>query len=481
MVTEKRQTWADLTAMLPPAVSREEIDGAWQEAVASIAGKIIVLDDDPTGVQTVHGIPVYTSWEPEILRQVFNDPCKLIYILTNSRALTAEQTEVLHRQIARELLKISREQNIPFQLISRGDSTLRGHYPLETQVIYEEYQKAGIPVDGEIIAPFFLEGGRYTYADVHYVKEGDMLVPAGQTEFAKDGTFGYKSSDLKEWVEEKTEGRFPAGRVQSVSLEDLRHRNLDRISEPLLGLKNFNKLVLNAFDYTDLKIFSISLAQALAQGKRYLYRTAAPFVQVMGGIIPKPILTKETLYPAGRNPQPGLIVAGSYVQKTTRQLEKLLASPDLTGVEWDVSKAQDDEGLEKEVARVIKETEAAFQAGRNVCIYTSREYLWRDPLHQKSESNLIFSNRVSLGLVRVIQGLSSRPGFLVAKGGVTSSDVGVRALKVKRAMVMGQILPGVPVWHLGPESLFPGAPYVIFPGNVGTEDSLKAVYEVLKI
>lgn len=480
MVMEQKQNWAELTAALPPAVIREEIDPSWREAVDSIAGKIIVLDDDPTGVQTVHSIPVYTSWEPEILRQVFSDPCKLIYILTNSRSLTAQKTETLHRQIARDLLEISREQDVPFMLISRSDSTLRGHYPLETQVIYEEYQKAGIQIDGEIIAPFFLEGGRYTYEDIHYVKEGDVLTPAGQTEFAKDGTFGYQASNLKVWVEEKTRGRFPAGQVQSVTLADLRSQNYKHINAQLLGLKDFNKLVLNAFDYSDLKVFSICLAHALTQGKKFLYRTAAPFVQVIGGINPRPILNKDTLYPAGRSPQPGLIIAGSYVQKTTRQLEKLLASPDLTGIEWDVSKAKDDESLDKEVARIINETEAAFTAGKNVCIYTSRQYLWSDATNQKSESNLIFSNRVSAGLVQVIRGLKSRPGFLVAKGGVTSSDIGVKALQVKRAMVLGQILPGVPVWQLGPESLFPGAPYVIFPGNVGTEDSLKGVYEVLK-
>lgn len=39
------------------------VDRLLEEEVRSYQGKIIVLDDDPTGVQTVHGIHVYTSWD----------------------------------------------------------------------------------------------------------------------------------------------------------------------------------------------------------------------------------------------------------------------------------------------------------------------------------------------------------------------------------------------------------------------------------
>ena len=45
---------------------------------------------------------------------------------------------------------------------------------------------------------------------------------------------------------------------------------------------------------------------------------------------------------------------------------------------------------------------------------------------------------------------------------------------------MGQIQPGIPVWKLGPESRFPGLPYIIFPGNVGSDDTLKKVVKILR-
>ena len=61
---------------------------------------------------------------------------------------------------------------------------------------------------------------------------------------------------------------------------------------------------------------------------------------------------------------------------------------------------------------------------------------------------------------------------MIAKGGITSSDVATRGLGVKRALVRGQLLPGVPVWRLGAEARFPGIDYVVFPGNVGSDTAL---------
>ena len=79
----------------------------------------------------------------------------------------------------------------------------------------------------------------------------------------------------------------------------------------------------------------------------------------------------------------------------------------------------------------------------------------------------------------MVRRLATRPRYLVAKGGITSYDIATRALGVKRAMCIGQILPGVPVWELGESSRFPGLKFVAFPGNLGDPDWLSEV--VLKL
>ncbi|NLG84620.1 MAG: hydroxyacid dehydrogenase [Firmicutes bacterium] len=475
-MNEKILVWDEFLTLLPAEPAEEEIERVWRAAVARLPGKIVVLDDDPTGVQTVHGIPVYTRWDGPIMARLFEDEARLVYILTNSRALTAAQTAQLHRRLAVDLARTAEELGRDFLLVSRSDSTLRGHYPLETEILAAELGRRA-PIHGEIIAPFFLEGGRFTFGDVHYVREGDRLVPAGQTEFAHDPVFGYRSSNLKEWVEEKTEGRYPAAQVKSIPLTMLRTRDLPGIVALLREVDGFGKVVLNAASYTDLKVFVIALAATLAAGKRFLFRTAASFVRALGGIEPKPLLGPEDLYPAGRPEGPGLILVGSYVRKTTVQLEALRSLPDLVWIEWNVARAVEEAGAEEETVRAVLEIEAAFAAGRDVCVYTSREYRGTA---QGGEADLAFSTRVSMGLVEIVRRLRTRPGFILAKGGITSSDIGVKGLGVERAVVLGQIRPGVPVWRLGPESRFPGLPYVIFPGNVGDDTTLRETVAVLR-
>jgi uncharacterized protein YgbK (DUF1537 family) len=191
-MNEKSLDWNNFAKKLSPAIPENKINKEWLSAVDRIKRKIIVLDDDHTETQTVQSIPVYTSWDFSTLRQIMKDQHKVIYLLTSSRALTSVKTQRLHKQLARDLKQIALEEEEKFLLISRSDSTLRGHYPLETKTIYDELKKEE-KIDGEIIIPFFLEGGKFTFNDIHYIKERDLLVPIGQTEFALDSVFGYKN------------------------------------------------------------------------------------------------------------------------------------------------------------------------------------------------------------------------------------------------------------------------------------------------
>jgi hypothetical protein len=53
--------------------------------------KIIVLDDDPTGSQTVHSCLLLTKWDVETLKIGLMDEVAIFFILTNTRALPAKQ------------------------------------------------------------------------------------------------------------------------------------------------------------------------------------------------------------------------------------------------------------------------------------------------------------------------------------------------------------------------------------------------------
>ena len=294
-MNEKTSVSVEILETLPE-VNRAHVDQLLEEALKSLNKKIIVLDDDPTGVQTVHDISVFTDWSLESIEQGFKEEQSMFFILTNSRGFTAEETEKAHREMAENILTVASKLNREFMIISRGDSTLRGHYPLETNVLKETIETASdLKIDGEVILPFFKEGGRLTINNIHYVQYGEELVPAGETEFAKDRTFGYTKSDLGEWIEEKSNGEFTAENTLYISLEQLRSLQIEKITEQLLQVDNFNKVVVNAVDEADVKIFTIALVQAINRGKNFLFRSAAALPKVIGGVSNKPLLTRAEL------------------------------------------------------------------------------------------------------------------------------------------------------------------------------------------
>lgn len=442
------------------------------QAMEGFHKKLVVLDDDPTGVQTVHDVSVYTDWEEESIGSGFEEKESMFFILTNSRSFSIEETTKIHQDIAERVKKVAWEKEQEFMLISRGDSTLRGHYPLETQILADGLGG----VDGEIICPFFPEGGRYTMDNIHYVKEQDNLVPAGMTEFAKDKTFGYKSSNLTEYVEEKTKGKYKKEDCITVSLEELNILDVQGIKDKLMAAKDMAKIIVNAVSYADLKVFCAALVLAMKDGKRYMARTAAAFTKVLGRVSNQPLLERNQL--EGETKNGGIVLIGSHVKKTTDQLnclKELRVQADF--MEFQVNTVFEENGLEKEAERTVKAAEEKILSGRTVVIYTSRQLL--APENMTTEEKLQISVKISNAVTSIIGKLSVKPKFIIAKGGITSSDVGTKALQVKKARVMGQVKKGIPVWMTGAESKFPGMPYIIFPGNVGEVSTLKEIVEEL--
>ena len=312
----------DLTAALPPEWPDESLREQVRARLARSGEVVVSLDDDPTGVQTVHGIYALTEWSPEALRREFAEPRALFAVLTNSRAQGPAQAAAIAREVAAGLAQASRETGRRFAVISRSDSTLRGHYPAETDALAEALG----PYDATLIIPAFFEGGRITVDDVHLVREGERYVPAALTEFARDRAFGYGQSNLRRWVEEKTGGRVRAADVASLPLDVIRREGPRGVAEALRPVGGNRPVVVNAASERDLEVVTLALLELEAEGRRHLYRTAASFLRTRAGIAPRPPLRGADL-PLGAGP--GLIVAGSYVGRTGEQLAALLAPGDL--------------------------------------------------------------------------------------------------------------------------------------------------------
>ncbi|PON27844.1 hypothetical protein TGAM01_v203611 [Trichoderma gamsii] len=440
---------------------------------------LVVLDDDPTGTQTVHGISVLTTHSESILRTQLRKRERGFFVLTNTRALHHDQAKDLLRVILTNLRAAASKEGVEIEVVTRSDSCLRGHFPLEPDLVNRMIDT----VDGCILAPAFFEGGRITIDDVHYVREGPMLVPVAGTPFAKDKAFGFQSSNLREWVVEKynKEGKH-APDVTSISIEELRHPDaVSRVASKLEHLSNSAPstavglpliIILNAVNYNDMATFIAARARTDA---RFVYRSGASLVSAYLGIGKSPPLSPKRLFEAsstrGRG---GLIIVGSYVPRTTAQLEHLLHKnvETLKHIELDVSQilaASSDERTDivRNCSHLVND---AIAAGVDVVVSTSRILLSSD---EPSES-LSMGNTISEALCDITRFLETKPRYVIAKGGITSSDIATKALGIKKATVLGQVAPGIPVWEPSEDCCpkWPGLPYVVFPGNTGEDVTL---------
>lgn len=421
--------------------------------------KIIALDDDPTGSQTVHGCLLLTRWDEATLLEALDDESPLFFVLTNTRGMDAASAARVTREVCHNLnaaLKTRKEAGHPINpiLVSRSDSTLRGHYPVETDVIAEELG----PFDAHFLVPAFIEAGRITRNSQHYLLVDGKPVPTHETEFARDSVFGYSTSYLPDYVAEKTAGRIPAEAVTRFVLDEIRDGG---IQSKLTNLSGNACAVVDAETQDDLNCFARDVMAVAATGKRFLFRSAASLLTALANLPPQPVAA-ESMHSFVRGGKPGAVVVGSHVKKTSEQLEELLKEPDIAPIEVDIERIDtDNDAL---VADVLAAAERAFAGGKTSVIFTSRvEKTFAD-----QATRLAFGERVSATLMKIVAGLPKDLGWLISKGGITSNEVLSTGLNLKASRVLGQILTGCSVVRCPADHpRFPLLPVVIFPGNVG--------------
>ncbi len=427
--------------------------------------KIIVLDDDPTGSQTVHSCLLLTRWDVATLKAALTDAAPLFFVLTNTRGMEAARAAAVMREVCMNLKAALTDYADPVLFVSRSDSTLRGHYPVETDVMNDVLG----PFDATILTPAFFEGGRITRDGTHYLIVDGRRVPTHDTEFARDSVFGYRTSFLPDYVVEKTNGRVAAKDVYRLTLADLR---AGRAGRWLAGLQGNAVGVVDGETPEDYVWFADAVLEAAANGKRLLFRSAASLLTALAKLPPQPV-PAEAFAQLVRDGRPGAFVVGSHVAKTTAQLSELLKQPGVVGLPLDVSRLP--EGRAELAGGLIRSIDHVHAQGLTPVVFTSRS----EHRFASAAERLAFGAAVSATLMDVVRGLPPTLGYLVSKGGITSNDVLASGLGLAASRVLGQILPGVTVVQTPAGHRLPNLPVVIFPGNVGGDDALAQVFRRL--
>ncbi len=396
--------------------------------------KMVVLDDDPTGIQTVHGCLLITQWDEERVRLGFEDSQPFFYILTNTRAMTREEAAETTREAMEMVVKVNHAYGYRLIIVSRSDSCLRGHFPLETDVMRQVMEQHGERVYPKTpFCPAFIEAGRVTIDGVHYMRDGERLIPVSETEFARDNVFAYHTSKLSDYIKEK--GANPA-----------------------------DYEIVSAQSYDELYAFAKTLFSGTAAENHIVIRSSSSLPKAIAENPDIPLLDRSMLTHEGI----GCFVVGSHVKKTTMQLDCLLQAEGTCAIEVDVQRILDDaDALMLDTIDIIQQVVDQYLTP---VIFTSRQEIRLDDANQRQH----LGQQVSSFLVEMVRRLPYTPSYLVGKGGITSHDILTKGLLIRSARVMGQIVGSVPC-VMGPQF-----PYIIFPGNVGNEASLKEVYMKLK-
>ena len=285
-------------------------------------------------------------------------------------------------------------------------------------------------------APAFIESGRFTIDGTHYMRDGERLIPVSESEFARDNVFGYKHSHLVDYFQEK--GGNP---------------------------KDYD--IVNAQNYEELNAFRDALfAEIEGEDCAVVIRSSSSLPRSMSGIADKPFLTRQDLGIQANGT--GIFIVGSHVKKTTEQLDYLLKSPGVKGIELPIDDILNHS--DALMSKTLKSIETLSANGITPVVYTAR----KEVRIEDADQRLRLGQTVSDFLVDIVRQLPVCPNYLVAKGGITSHDILTKGLAVKTARVMGQVINSVPC------VMTERFPYIIFPGNVGSPRSLEEIYKVLK-
>jgi uncharacterized protein YgbK (DUF1537 family) len=407
--------------------------------------RYVVLDDDPTGVQTLAGIQVLLAWgEGDVLAALDDRPS--VHLVTNARALAPDRARTVTASAARTALADAPDAIV----VLRGDSTLRGHLLEEVEAVASVITPGRVPP--LLLVPALPSAGRVTVAGLHLIERDGRFIPLHETEYATDGVFSYRSARLLEWAEERSAGLFPAGDGRELHLDDLRAGGPAAVVGALEELEAAGRpavLAPDAVADADLEVVAEGYRRAAEAGTVALVRCAPAFVGVLAGT------TATDLVPAPGARDGMLVVCGSYLPATTAQLRVLVGERPGSLVEVDPAVLASP-NPESEVGRAASAAAERIRGGRLAVVSTSR-------LRPVGTETLDAGERIAAGIAAVAGAIEPRPSVVVAKGGITSCVTLRDGLGVAAAEVVGPVLPGVSRWRAG------DLDYLVVPGNVGDD------------
>jgi len=443
--------------------------------------KFVVIDDDPTGSQTVHDCFLLLKWDCSTLTKGFESKSNLFFILANTRSLSENDAKLTIEQICKNLKTVIASQGYEEEIIfiSRGDSTLRGHNFLEPSTL----NSCLGPFDATFHIPAFIEGKRLTINGSHFVDK----TPVDKTIFARDKIFGFETSNVKNLLFQKSKSQIKIKDIENLFLSNIESLNDEEnniVFQRLKNLKNNKHVIVDVENYSQLKNFSLVIRKLTGQ-KKFLFRTAASFISSISE--KKSVLKAKTFFSnlRKRNKEksflPGLIIVGSYVELSTIQLNNLLEITNCIPIELDVfeffkitSSGNNQKRRNFFKNKFLKEIRFSFERGKTPVLFTSRKFMSLDYSEQ-----LNFNYSLACFIAELVAELKYEIGYLISKGGITTNVILSNGLNADYVYLEGQIFTGISVVTYNLKN-YEKLPIITHPGNIGSKDSLINIWKVFE-
>jgi len=446
--------------------------------------KIIIIDDDPTGSQTVNGCNLILKWDYETLLKGLKASSNLLFILANTRSLNEKDLKIRLKEICSSLNEIMNNSLFAeeeFVLVSRGDSTLRGHNFIEPFIINELLG----PFDATFYIPAFIEGKRTTINGNHFVDS----IPIHKTIFSKDKIFGFNTSNIKQLICEQSNHQLNFNHIENIFIQDfelLESNKKNKLHMYIENLKDNKKVIVDIIDYSQLDKLS-KIVKSLLKKKRFLFRSAASFISSLSNIkyTQKDHIYFSQLRRKNNNDQimKGLIVVGSYVELTTLQLTKVLEISLCEPIEIDVLKLYALFKIEDNFDQLNSFKQLILNSVREILgqDYIPVLFTSRDIVSPIDNNDLIrFQYFLSSFLAKIVSAIKYEIGYLISKGGITTHTILSKGLEADSVYLEGQILPGISLVTFNLLEQKGKLPIVTFPGNIGNNMSLVKTLEILE-
>jgi len=446
--------------------------------------KIIIIDDDPTGSQTVSGCHLILKWDYQTLLKGLKSSSNLLFILANTRSLSEKDVKIRLTEICsslKEIMNNSLFAEEEFVVISRGDSTLRGHNFIEPFIINDLLG----PFDATFYIPAFIEGNRTTVNGNHFVDN----VPINKTIFSKDKIFGFNTSNVKELIIEQSNYQLDSNNIENIFIKDfevLETNQPNKLYRYMAKLNNNKKVIVDIEDYSHLDKFS-GIVKSLLKKRKFLFRSAASFISSLSDVkrIQKDHIYFSKLRRKNNNNKTmqGLIVVGSYVELTTLQLNKVLEISLCKPIEINVLKLYAFFKLEDNLKHINSLKKLLLNSIRQNLIQNSIPILYtsREIISPRDKNELIqFQLFLSTFISEIVSAIKNEIGYLISKGGITTNTIISKGLQADSVYLEGQILPGISLVTLNLQKQKGKLPIVTFPGNIGNHMSLLKALEILE-